>query len=135
MVVFILYFASETKERVRHPVCLSMLKHTQTHARALACCLRVHPCSNTCKHTLEHLHVAGVLVHAQKNANTHKHTRQRSSLLPLCLSMLKNTQSTCMFVNIQTHANTLQSTCLLPVCFPEWIVRVSMFHPCSFLSP
>jgi hypothetical protein len=78
--------------------------------------LHVRQCSNTRKHTPEHLLVACVFVHAETHANTRKHTRQRSSLLPLCLSMLKTTQSTCMFVNIRTHANTRQSTCLLPVC-------------------
>ena len=34
--------------------CSSMFKHTQTHARALACCLCVCPCWNTCKHTQTH---------------------------------------------------------------------------------
>ncbi len=98
VVVVILYFASDTKERVRHPVCLSMLKHIQTHARALVCCLCACQCANKCKHTPEHLLVNCVLIHAQTNTNTRKHTRQRSSLLSLCLYMLKNTQSSCMFI-------------------------------------
>jgi hypothetical protein len=46
--LFILHLTQRT------PVCLPMLKHTQTHARALACCLRVHPCANKRKHTQTH---------------------------------------------------------------------------------
>ncbi len=99
-----------------HPVCLSMLKHTQTHPNTHqgTCLLPVRSCmlknsqthtpehlrvsqySNTRKHMPEHLLVACVFVHAQKHAITR--------------------QSTCLFVHAQKHAITHQSTCLLPVC-------------------
>jgi hypothetical protein len=124
------------QERVCHPVCLSlpvclsMRKKTQTHAnihaREVACCLYAYPCSTTRRalacssifqHTQTHARALACCVCACPCANKREHTqhtRQRSSLLPLCLSMLKTTQN--MFVNIPTHANTRQSTCLLPLC-------------------